>query len=170
MIPKELDHEDGELTATQKLKRSQRWTTCSASSSRRCIRNVGSGWCTGGKAGTRSDLRHRTGGSHGDREVRQRPDLQRSSPSAPSTPSWRWALVLIYKATQILNFAHGALAAMGAYFAAYFAVTLNCALVDGLGPAPLRLALNGSLSAARGGVARCRSSVGSSSSGLRSGR
>lgn len=34
-------------------------------------------------------------------------------------------LVLIYKATQILNFAHGALAAMGAYFAAYFAVTLN---------------------------------------------
>lgn len=34
-------------------------------------------------------------------------------------------LVLIYKATQILNFAHGALAAMGAYFAAYFAVTLD---------------------------------------------
>ena len=34
-------------------------------------------------------------------------------------------LVLIYKATQILNFAHGALAALGAYFAAYFAVTLN---------------------------------------------
>lgn len=34
-------------------------------------------------------------------------------------------LVIIYKATQILNFAHGALAALGAYFAAYFAVTLN---------------------------------------------
>ncbi len=34
-------------------------------------------------------------------------------------------LVLIYKATQILNFAHGGLAALGAYFAAYFAVTLN---------------------------------------------
>ena len=34
-------------------------------------------------------------------------------------------LVLIYKATQILNFAHGALAALGAYFTAYFAVTLN---------------------------------------------
>lgn len=34
-------------------------------------------------------------------------------------------LVLIYKATQIVNFAHGALAALGAYFAAYFAVTLN---------------------------------------------
>lgn len=34
-------------------------------------------------------------------------------------------LVLIYKATQILNFAHGALAALGAYFASYFAVTLN---------------------------------------------
>lgn len=34
-------------------------------------------------------------------------------------------IVLIYKATQILNFAHGALAAMGAFFAAYFAVTLN---------------------------------------------
>ena len=34
-------------------------------------------------------------------------------------------IVLIYKATQVLNFAHGALAALGAYFAAYFAVTLN---------------------------------------------
>jgi branched-chain amino acid transport system permease protein len=34
-------------------------------------------------------------------------------------------LVLIYKATQILNFAHGALAALGAYFCAYFVVTLN---------------------------------------------
>jgi len=34
-------------------------------------------------------------------------------------------LVLIYKATQVLNFAHGALAALGAYFAAYFVVTLN---------------------------------------------
>ncbi len=34
-------------------------------------------------------------------------------------------LVLIYKATQVLNFAHGALAALGAYFAAYFFVTLN---------------------------------------------
>lgn len=34
-------------------------------------------------------------------------------------------LVLIYKATQVLNFAHGALAALGAYFASYFAVTLN---------------------------------------------
>ena len=34
-------------------------------------------------------------------------------------------LVLIFKATQVLNFAHGALAVFGAYFAAYFAVTLN---------------------------------------------
>lgn len=34
-------------------------------------------------------------------------------------------LVMIYKSTQVLNFAHGALAALGAYFAAYFAVTLN---------------------------------------------
>jgi len=34
-------------------------------------------------------------------------------------------LVLIYKATQVLNFAHGALAALGAYLAAYFVVTLN---------------------------------------------
>ena len=34
-------------------------------------------------------------------------------------------LVLIYKATQVLNFAHGALAALGAYFAAYLVVTLN---------------------------------------------
>ena len=34
-------------------------------------------------------------------------------------------IVIIYKATQILNFAHGALAALGAYFTAYFAVTLN---------------------------------------------
>lgn len=34
-------------------------------------------------------------------------------------------LVLIYKATQVLNFAHGALAALGSYFAAYFVVTLN---------------------------------------------
>lgn len=34
-------------------------------------------------------------------------------------------IVIIYKATQILNFAHGALAALGAFFAAYFAVTLN---------------------------------------------
>ena len=34
-------------------------------------------------------------------------------------------LVMIYKATQVLNFAHGALAALGAYFAAYFFVTLN---------------------------------------------
>ncbi len=34
-------------------------------------------------------------------------------------------IVIIFKATQILNFAHGALAAMGAYFTAYFAVTLN---------------------------------------------
>jgi branched-chain amino acid transport system permease protein len=34
-------------------------------------------------------------------------------------------IVIIYKATQILNFAHGALAALGAYFTAYFAVALN---------------------------------------------
>jgi branched-chain amino acid transport system permease protein len=34
-------------------------------------------------------------------------------------------LVLIYKATQVLNFAHGAIAALGAYFTAYFVVTLN---------------------------------------------
>ncbi len=34
-------------------------------------------------------------------------------------------LVLIYKATQVLNFAHGALAALGAFFAAYLATVLN---------------------------------------------
>ncbi len=34
-------------------------------------------------------------------------------------------LVMIYKATQVLNFAHGAVAALGAYFAAYFVVTVN---------------------------------------------
>ncbi|MEN8114506.1 MAG: branched-chain amino acid ABC transporter permease [Actinomycetota bacterium] len=34
-------------------------------------------------------------------------------------------LVLIYKATQVLNFAHGALAALGAFFAAYVATVLN---------------------------------------------
>ncbi len=34
-------------------------------------------------------------------------------------------LVLIYKATQALNFAHGALAALGAYFAAYLATVIN---------------------------------------------
>ena len=34
-------------------------------------------------------------------------------------------IVMIYKATQVFNFAHGALAAIGAYFTAYFVVTLN---------------------------------------------
>jgi branched-chain amino acid transport system permease protein len=34
-------------------------------------------------------------------------------------------LVLIYKATQVLNFAHGALAALGAFFAAYLATVIN---------------------------------------------
>lgn len=34
-------------------------------------------------------------------------------------------LVLIFKSTQVLNFAHGALAAVGAYFTAYFATVLN---------------------------------------------
>lgn len=34
-------------------------------------------------------------------------------------------LVIIYKATQVLNFAHGAIAALGAYFTAYFAIVLN---------------------------------------------
>lgn len=34
-------------------------------------------------------------------------------------------LVLIFKSTQVLNFAHGALAALGAYFTAYFATVLN---------------------------------------------
>ena len=33
--------------------------------------------------------------------------------------------VIIFKATQVVNFAHGAMAALGAYFVAYFAVTLN---------------------------------------------
>ena len=34
-------------------------------------------------------------------------------------------LVLIYKATQVLNFAHGAIAALGAFFAAYLATVIN---------------------------------------------
>ena len=34
-------------------------------------------------------------------------------------------LVLIYKATQVLNFAHGAIAALGAFFAAYLATVVN---------------------------------------------
>ncbi len=34
-------------------------------------------------------------------------------------------LVLIYKATQVLNFAHGAIAALGAFLTAYFATVLN---------------------------------------------
>lgn len=34
-------------------------------------------------------------------------------------------IVIIYKATQVLNFAHGAIAALGAYFTAYFATVLN---------------------------------------------
>jgi branched-chain amino acid transport system permease protein len=34
-------------------------------------------------------------------------------------------LVLIYKATQVLNFAHGAIAALGAFFAAYLATIVN---------------------------------------------
>ena len=33
--------------------------------------------------------------------------------------------VIIFKATQVINFAHGALAALGAYLVVYFAVTLN---------------------------------------------
>lgn len=33
--------------------------------------------------------------------------------------------VIIFKATQVVNFAHGAIAALGAYFTAYFAVVLN---------------------------------------------
>lgn len=33
--------------------------------------------------------------------------------------------VIIFKATQVVNFAHGAIAAVGAYLTAYFAVTLN---------------------------------------------
>ena len=33
--------------------------------------------------------------------------------------------VIIFKATQVVNFAHGAMAALGAYFVSYFAVTLN---------------------------------------------
>jgi branched-chain amino acid transport system permease protein len=33
--------------------------------------------------------------------------------------------VIIFKATQVVNFAHGAMAAMGAYFTVYFATVLN---------------------------------------------
>jgi len=33
--------------------------------------------------------------------------------------------VIIFKATQVVNFAHGAIAALGAYLVAYFAVTIN---------------------------------------------
>ena len=33
--------------------------------------------------------------------------------------------VIIFKATQVVNFAHGAIAALGAWFVAYFAVVLN---------------------------------------------
>ncbi|RPI22911.1 MAG: hypothetical protein EHM57_04700, partial [Actinobacteria bacterium] len=33
--------------------------------------------------------------------------------------------VIIFKATQVVNFAHGAIAAMGAYFVVYFATVLN---------------------------------------------
>ena len=33
--------------------------------------------------------------------------------------------VIIFKATQVVNFAHGAIAALGAYFVVYFAVVLN---------------------------------------------
>jgi branched-chain amino acid transport system permease protein len=33
--------------------------------------------------------------------------------------------VILFKATQVVNFAHGAIAALGAFFVAYFAVTLN---------------------------------------------
>ncbi|MGI9667692.1 MAG: branched-chain amino acid ABC transporter permease [Acidimicrobiia bacterium] len=47
--------------------------------------------------------------------------------------------VIIFKATQVVNFAHGAIAALGAYFVVYFAVVLN---VPGrwMGDAPAWLA------------------------------
>ena len=51
-------------------------------------------------------------------------------------------LVLIYKATQVLNFAHGALAAFGAYLAAYFVVVLNFPGRYVGGPATLQWALS----------------------------
>ena len=89
MLPKELDHEDGELTATQKVQALRDRRRSSTTSSTTCTAKVA------------------------DDRVRREPRCAGWA-SAASTRCWRSGFVIIYKATRVISFAQPAFMLAGA--------------------------------------------------------
>jgi branched-chain amino acid transport system permease protein len=113
LLTKELDHEDGELTATQKVKRSIIEERFAEATSSRCIDESAA-------------------------SPRQRSVARRGIYAMVAL-----GFVIIFKSTQVLNFAQPALLLLGAYWVVYFATVWNFPFWVAIGIAVALSALTG---------------------------
>ena len=114
MLPKELDHEDGELTATQKLKRDAMTDTVRRARGVDVPMSVGAVAAAGRRLVAQPDADRRRGVTASTSFVHT---LAKGLAQGALYALVALGFVLIFKATQTVNFAQGAIALVGAWFA-----------------------------------------------------